>query len=315
MSGDADDSSGPDSDDSSGSDDSPGFSLRDRVADALGTDVESVAELDGGEVGRVARVALADGRTAAAKTGETPLGTEAFMLEFLSDRGLPVPEVYHRTDALLVLEYVEGDSEVTPAGERDAARHLAALHRERPEETAGREDGPGRNYGFPRDTLTGPYRQPNRWTDSWVAFFRDRRLRHFARKAREAGVLPSDLSNRLDALARDLDSLLPDDPPPALLHGDVWANNVLADGGRVRAFLDPACYFGHAEVELAYVAFAGSFGDAFFEAYDAERGIDPGFREGRRAVYQLVPLLEHLLYFGDERYAAGIDGRLTGLGY
>ena len=118
-----------------------------------------------------------------------------------------------------------------------------------------------------------------------------------------------------DALAGDLDSLLPDDPPAALLHGDVWANNLLAADGEVRALLDPACYFGHAEVELAYVDFGGSFGDAFFETYDDERGIDPGFRDERCAVYQLVPLLEHLLYFEEDRYAAGLRERLTDLGY
>ena len=305
------------------SDDSPARSLGERAADVLESEVESVAELDGGEVGRVARVTLADGRTVAAKTGETPLGVEAFMLDVLADRGLPVPGVYHRDDDLLVLEYVEGDSEITPAVERDAARLLAALHGERPADRDGPNGGAtgGSNgdaagrYGFPRDTLTGPYRQPNPWTDSWVAFFRDRRLRHFARKAREAGVLSGKLGDRIDALAGDLSSLLPDDPPPALIHGDVWANNVLASDGRVRAFLDPACYFGHAEVEHAYVAFAGSFGDAFFETYDEARGIDPGFGEGRRAIYQLVPLLEHLLYFEDDRYAMKIADRLADLGY
>ena len=297
--------------------------LSERVRDALGTGVESVAELDGGEVGRVARVALADGRTVAAKTGETPLTVEAFMLDVLADRGLPVPDVYHRDDDLLVLEYVDGDSEISPAVERDAAGLLAALHGERPADRDGPNgdatgesngDATGR-YGFPRDTVTGPYRQPNPWTDSWVAFFRDRRLDYFAGKAREEGLLSPSLAERLDALADDLDSLLPDDPPSALLHGDVWANNVLTRDGEVRALLDPACYFGHAEVELAYVDFGGSFGDAFFETYDDERGIDPGFRDERCAVYQLVPLLEHLLYFGEDRYAAGLRERLTDLGY
>ncbi|WP_137283238.1 fructosamine kinase family protein [Halorussus salinisoli] len=283
-------------------------SIRERVGDSLGVGVEAIAELDGGEVGRVHRVALADGRTVAAKTGDTPLDVEAFMLSFLADRGLPVPDLYHRSDDLLVMEYVEGDAEFTPAVERDAAHHLAELHGERP-----RESNP--SFGFPRDTLTGPYRQPNPWTESWVAFVRDRRLGHFAGMAREAGVLSSGLADRIDALARNLDSWLPDSPPASLIHGDVWANNLVVGEGRVRAFLDPACYFGHAEVELAYVDFAGSFGDAFFEGYDDERGIDAGFFDGRRDVYQLIPLLEHLLYFEDESYAAEIERRLVEIGY
>ncbi len=300
---------------SSDEDDRPLRSLSERVRDALGSEVESVAELDGGEVGRVARVTLADGRTVAAKTGATPLRVEAFMLDVLADRGLPVPEVFHRDDDLLVLEYVEGDSEISPAVERDAARLVAALHGERPAERDGPNGDATGRYGFPRDTLTGPYRQPNPWTDSWVAFFRDRRLDYFAGKAHEEGLLAPPLAERLDALAADLDSLLPDDPPPALLHGDVWANNLLAADGEVRALLDPACYFGHAEVELAYVDFGGSFGDAFFETYDDERGIEAGFWDERCAVYQTVPLLEHLLYFEEDRYAAELRERLTDLGY
>ncbi|MFC7080728.1 fructosamine kinase family protein [Halorussus caseinilyticus] len=307
----SDESSGGSSDDASGresGDESPDSRIRRRVADALGVGVESATELDGGEVGRVHRVALADGRTAAAKTGDTSLGVEAFMLDSLADRGLPVPEVYHRADDLLVMEYVAGDDELSPAAERDAARHLAALHGERPRERPG-------SFGFPRDTLTGPYRQPNPWTDSWVAFFRDERLRYFAGMADEAGVLSSELADRIDSLARNLDSWLPDSPPAALIHGDAWANNLVVDEGRVRAFLDPACYFGHAEVELAYVAFAGSFGEDFFAAYDDAQGIDPGFFEGRREVYQVIPLLEHLLYFGEDRYAAELDARLSDLGF
>jgi len=277
------------------------------VADALGTPVTDSTELDGGEVGRVFRVSLADGRAVVAKTGETPLDVEAFMLTFLGDRGLPVPELHHRSDDLLVMEYVEGDGTLTPEAERDVARHLAGLHEESPERSNGA-------FGFPRDTLSGPYRQPNPWTDSWVAFFRDHRLRHVAEAAREADVLSATLFDRLASLAADLESWLPGSPQSSLVHGDVWANNLVLGDDRIRAFLDPACYFGHAEVELAYAAFVG-FGDSFFETYEAERGIDSGFFEGRREVYQLYPLLEHLLYFEDERYAARIETSLADLGY
>jgi fructosamine-3-kinase len=281
--------------------------IRTAVADAFETPVTDSTELDGGEVGRVFRVSLADNRAVVAKTGETPLDVEASMLTFLGDRGLPVPELYHRSDDLLVMEHVDGDGRLTPNAERDVARHLAALHEESPE----RSDSA---FGFPRDTLSGPYRQPNPWTDSWVAFFRDHRLLHVAEAAREAGVLSTTLCDRLPALADDLGSLLPESPRSSLVHGDVWSNNLVIADDRVRAFLDPACYFGHAEVELAYAAFVG-FGDSFFETYEAERGIDSGFFEGRREVYQLYPLLEHLLYFEDESYAARIDTLLADLGY
>lgn len=314
-----------------------------RVAEALGLSAIESVELDGGEVGHVHRLGLANGRTVAAKTSETPLEVEAVMLSVLGDHGLPVPEVYHRSDDLLVMEYVDGDDSLTPAAERDVARHLATLHAQIPqtldqagqtpdkaEQTSDKAEQTsnqaGRNYksdrtgnagdafGFPRDTLTGPYRQPNPWAESWVEFYRDHRLRYFARKAREKDYLSEDLFDRLDALAGDLDALLPESPKPSLLHGDVWANNVVVADGEIQAFLDPACYVGHAEVELAYAEFSG-FGDAFFDTYDDERGIDAGYFSGRRELYQLTPLLEHLLYFGEDHYTAKIADSLAALQY
>lgn len=301
----------------SGSTDDADSDLETRIADALGAAVAAIDPLDGGEVGSVYRVALADGRTVAAKTGDTPLDVEADMLDFLGDRGLPVPELHHRSADLLVMAYVEGDADFSPAVARDVARHLAALHEETSRETDAtpEADETDRVFGFPDDTLDGPYRQPNPWTDSWVEFYRDHRLRYAAENARSAGLLSTDLAERIERLAGDLVSWLPDDPEPSLLHGDAWTNNVIVANGAVRAFLDPACYFGHSEVELAYADFTGSFGEPFFETYREERGIDVGFFEGRREIYQLSPLLVHLLYFGDERYAVGLREKLRALDY
>lgn len=279
------------------------------VSRALGVDATGVTELDGGMVGGVHRVDLADGRTVAAKTGGTPLTVEARMLRHLGERGLSVPDVVYVSDALLVLSFVEGDGDgvengrLAPATARDAARRLAALHGH----TADR-------YGFPFDTLSGAYHQPNPWTDSWVAFLRDHRLGHVARAARDEGTLPPTLFHRVETLCADLSDHVPDDPPASLLHGDVWANNLVVDGGAVAAFLDPACSYGHSEVDLAYCEFVG-FDRAFFEAYDEARGIDDGFRDGRCAVYSLFPVLEHVRHFDADRYRDRADATLSSLGY
>ncbi|QLG26699.1 fructosamine kinase family protein [Halorarum halophilum] len=277
------------------------------VARALDGTVRAVEELDGGMVGGVRQVALADGRTVVAKTGETPLTVEARMLRHLGERGLPVPSVLYASDALLVLEFVAGDGAhdgpLDAGVQRDVARHLAALH-----------DRSADRYGFPFDTLSGAYHQPNPWTDSWVEFFREHRLDHVARAARDEGSLPDELYRRVSSLCADLDDLLPHDPGASLLHGDVWANNLVVDDGAVAAFLDPACSYGHAEVGLAYCEFVG-FDGPFFDAYERVRGIDDGFRDVRVDVYALYPALEHVRYFGADEYGAEVDGRLAALGY
>ena len=277
------------------------------VARALDVTAVTVDELDGGMVGGVRRVTLDDGRTVVAKTGATPLTVEARMLRHLGEHGLPVPAVVYASDTLLVLEFVAGDGNhdgpLDAEVQRDVARHLAALH----DHTADR-------YGFPFDTLSGAYHQPNPWTDSWVEFVREHRLDHVARAARDEGSLPDDLFRRVRSLCADLDDHLPDAPRASLLHGDVWANNLVVADGAVAAFLDPACSYGHAEVDLAYCEFVG-FNEPFFDAYDRTRGIEDGFRDGRVDVYALYPALEHVRHFGADRYAAEVDARLAALGY
>ena len=275
--------------------------LEDRVAATLGVGVVDVTRLDGGQVGTVDRVDLADGRSVVAKTGETPLTVEARMLEHLRGAGLPTPGVLYASDALLVLSYVPGGDDLTPDAERDAADALARLH-----------DRSAEAFGFPYDTLSGPYRPHNPWTHSWPAFFRDHRLMTVARAARDEGTLPDAAFERVETLAADLDALLCE-PEPALLHGDVHRGNLRVADGRV-TFLDPACYYGHAEVDLAYVDWTETFGGAFAERYRERRDVDDGYGE-RRPVYQLYPLLEHVRYFGAADYLEPTRNRLTDLGY
>lgn len=278
-------------------------STREAVADWAGCRVETTEELDGGKVGSVHRAGLADGRYVVVKTGSTDLTTEARMLAHLADEGgLAVPEVLHATTDVLVLPFVEGSDEVTPAVERDLADHLAALHAT---EAA--------QFGFPFDTLTGVYRQPNPWTDDWATFFGTHRLGRSVSRAREDSCLPVELVERFSMLVTDLPNLLDHDPTPALVHGDVWSANLRTDGESVRAFLDPACYYADPEVELAYAEWSGVAGDAFFERYREVAGVADGYGT-RRDVYRLYPLLTHLRYFGEE-YLDPIRETLCELGY
>ncbi len=287
--------------------------LHGRIRDALGSAPVSVTRLDGGEIGTVRRVDLDDGRTVVTKTGSTPLSIEADMLDHLARRSeLPVPDVLYADDDLLVLTFVEGtpvnavdtDGGVSAAVEREAADHLAALHGVSVD-----------RFGFGWDTLDGPIPQPNPWTDEWIPFFRECRLRHCADLAVDGGDIPQGLSRRIRLLAADLDDRLTEPERPALLHGDAWGGNVLVDDGRITAWLDPAIYYGHPETDLAYVAWTDTFGEPFFERYRKRRGIEDGFFEDRVDIYACHPLLVHTIVFDDDRYVRELDRTLARLGY
>lgn len=258
------------------------------LAAVLDTRITDVGELSGGYVGTVYRVETADGRTLAAKVGDTPLSLEGRMLEYLDrESSLPVPAVHVASDDLLVMEYVDGDNKWTAATERDVAEHVAALH----ECSAGA-------YGFPFETISGPFSQPNPWTDSWVEFFRECRLRPFAERAHAEEVLPEETLTRVRTLADRLGEWLVEPDAPALIHGDLWPGNLVVAEESLQAVLDPAIYYGHDELELAYAA--NSFGESFFDRYQECRGIDAGF-ERRRSVYDAFHILENVRFFGRDR--------------
>jgi fructosamine-3-kinase len=265
--------------------------LAEAIEEHLGERLRSARPMGGGCIGEVYRVELEDGTSLVAKVdreGESHLEREAYMLRYLRERSeLPVPEVYHGSNTLLLMQFVEGSSRFSEGAERHAAELLAGLH-------GITTDA----YGHERDTLTGSLNQPNPWTESWVEFFRDQRLLYLARVAHEAGRLPAEDMERVERLAERLREYLEEPGRPSLIHGDVWSANVLAKGDRITAFLDPAIYHADPEVELAFISLFNSFGTPFFERYREVRGIRDGFFEGRRDLYSLYPLLVHVYFFG-----------------
>jgi fructosamine-3-kinase len=276
------------------------------VETSLGERLKSVRQLGGGCIGEVYRAELEDGTPLVAKLdreGESHLEREAYMLRYLREKSeLPVPEVYHGSERLLLMEFVEGDSRFSEGAERHGAELLAGLH--------GITWGA---YGHERDTLIGSLDQPNPRTESWVEFFRDHRLLYLARVAHEAGRLPYEDLGRVERLAERLDDYLEEPERPSLIHGDVWSANVLAKGDRITAFLDPAIYHADPEIELAFISLFDSFGDRFFEAYEELRPVRPGFFESRRDLYNLYPLLVHVYFFGGG-YLSSVRGILSRFG-
>ncbi|MBI2424990.1 MAG: fructosamine kinase family protein [Candidatus Hydrogenedentes bacterium] len=273
-----------------------------RIAECMGAHVAQSRPLSGGCVASVYRMDLDDGRSVVVKHdgGESPrLDVEGYMLAYLAGHSaLPVPAVLHHAPDLLIMAYVPGESAFSAAAEEDAARHLAALH--------GMQAA---QHGLERPTLIGGLHQPNTPHDSWIAFFRQERLLYMAEECLRARRMSPEVCRRIERFAAGLDRLLTEPPYPSLLHGDVWTTNVLAQGGRITGFIDPAIYYGHPEIELAFITLFSTFSPAFFAAYGAIRPIAPGFFEVRRDIYNLYPLLVHTRLFGSH-YLQGVDRTL-----
>lgn len=276
------------------------------IETALSTSIVNHQSLHGGSISRVYGVKLADRRQAAVKVADNPetdLSIEGAMLDYLRAHApIPVPRVLYCTPSLLVMEYVDGDSRLGTMEQRHAAELVAALH----SVTAPR-------FGFDQDTVIAQIRQPNPQTDRWVDFFRDQRLMYMAHLAYESGELSASVLSRIEKLATRLDSLLTEPVAPALLHGDLWTTNILARGGQIVGFIDPAIYYGHPEIELAFSTLFGTFSTPFFKEYHTLNPIEPGFFEERRDLYNLYPLLVHVRLFGGG-YVGSVNNILNKFG-
>jgi fructosamine-3-kinase len=264
--------------------------LSQRVQDTLNRTPTGARPLPGGCIGEVLRLDFDDGGApvVAKIARQGGLEPEGYMLEVLNARSeLPVPEVLSSDDTLLLMTYIDGNGGLGAEAQRDAAEHVAKLHAVR-----------GPHFGLERDTLIGPLHQPNPQSDRWIAFFRDHRLRYMADVAKDRGRLGAKQRDKIERFAGKLEQYLEEPSHPALLHGDLWGGNVLTKGNRIAGFIDPAVYYGHPEIELAFSTLFGTFGRPFFERYAELAELRPGFFEARRDIYNIYPLLVHAAAFG-----------------
>lgn len=265
--------------------------LAEMAAALLDDMLEDSRPLHGGDLSRVVRLRMLSGREAVVKNGPAPM-VEAGMLRAIRAVGVAAPEVLACSPEVLVLELLPEYGALDGQGWADLGSALRQLH-----------SAEGPYFGWVEDYAFGQLAIPNARLPDWPAFWAERRL------SPALPELPPGLAVRLKNLMRDLPNRLPARPPASLLHGDLWTGNLLADRGRLSGLIDPACYYGHGEVDLAMLNLFGSTGAGFIEAYG---NLEPGWEE-RRAIYQLWPALVHFRLFGSG-YRSMVSGLLDRLG-
>jgi protein-ribulosamine 3-kinase len=151
-------------------------------------------------------------------------------------------------------------------------------------------------FGLESDNFIASLPQKNNPLESWTDFFVENRLEPLLGKAYFDQLIPIDFLRKFQALYPKLDSIFPKENP-SLIHGDLWSGNILCGSEGLPCLIDPAVYYGHREMDLAFSHLFGGFDPRFYEAYESILPLEPGF-ESRMAVYNLYPLLVHLNLFG-----------------
>jgi fructosamine-3-kinase len=152
--------------------------------------------------------------------------------------------------------------------------------------------------GWSGDGYIGQQAQTNIPTPTWGTFYAAQRMLPFARRARELGHLSTADASVVDRVAERLvNGNFDDDTPPARIHGDLWAGNVVfTDSGVV--LIDPAAHGGHRLTDLAMLHLFGTPElRTITAAYAEAAALDPGW-ESLIGLHQLHPLLVHAVSHG-----------------
>jgi len=226
---------------------------------------------------------------------------EAAGLRWLADAGgARIARVFDVADDRIALERI---AEIAPTSSAAVAfgAALADTH------AAGADAFGSPPPGWRGEIFIGRRPQPAEATSTWGAFYAAQRVEPFVPIAVAAGTLSASGADVvMRACATIAEGAFDDDEPPARLHGDLWAGNVLWSGEGV-VLIDPAAHGGHRETDLAMLALFGCpFLEHLLDAYDRARPLRDGWRE-RVPVHQLHPLAVHAAGHGPSYGRALVD--------
>jgi len=204
--------------------------------------------------------------------------------------GAPVVQVFGSTDTTLTLARIHTVPPSTAAAEAFGAA-LAVTH------NAGASAfgcGPG---GFTGQSYIADLPISTSPTPTWGVFFATQRLLPFAKLA-QSELGPQGLRTIETLATRLADKVFDDDAPPARLHGDLWAGNILFTKANA-TLIDPSAHGGHRLTDLAMLALFGApHLETIFRAYETASTHLPNNWRNLLSLHQVYPLLVHTVLFG-----------------
>ncbi len=261
------------------------------VAAKHGLQLQSHAAVPGGDINRAFKLSTSDGQVFLKANmlpdGERMLQTESYNLRTLKQH-IAVPDILGEGEqggwAYLLLTYHEPAEPKAVFWERFGSA-MAKLHLQSAD-----------HYGWPESNFIGSLRQSNASHDHWIDFFRDQRIIPQLDLAAAKNLIAIRERKLFDQLFNHLPEILVADSQ-SLLHGDLWSGNFLVTEDQHPMLIDPSCYYGHREMDLAMTQLFGGFHPTFYAAYEAQLPTESGLSE-RIPIYQLYYLLVHLNIFG-----------------
>ena len=226
---------------------------------------------------------------------------EAKGLSLLKKTGeIPVPTVVSHGQAgdysFLILNYIDSSVKSNDFWD-DFGTSLAGLHKHF-----------GDSFGLDHDNYIGSLYQCNNQHEDWNSFFIEERLERQMKLAMDSGLVGRSLIAGFERLFTRLPEIFPVEPS-SLIHGDLWSGNYMVNEKGRACIIDPAVYYGHREMDIGMSRLFGVFGKGFYEAYNREYPMQPGWRE-RIEICNLYPLMVHVNLFG-QGYVGSVQSILS----
>ncbi|GGD24075.1 fructosamine kinase family protein [Hyunsoonleella pacifica] len=267
------------------------------ITKALNTSIEELTQISGGDISQAYKISTPQAdyflKVNNAPDALTMFQTEAYGLQSIAKTNtIKTPKVIacdvFENSAFLILEFIASKSPSTQDFKTLGAQ-LAQLHK-----------CTSKYFGLDSDNFIGLLPQSNIQHKIWVDFYTYQRLQPQLELAKQKGLLqdsecpkPEHIKNKLKPLFEDI--------TPSLLHGDLWSGNYLISKNGTPCLIDPAVYYGHAEVDIAMSKLFGGFSQSFYSAYHDYFPMDINTKT-RIEIYQLYYLLVHLNMFGHSYY-------------
>ena len=203
--------------------------------------------------------------------------SETNNLTYLNKKFKFFPKVVKSNDNFLIMEYLENDNDKPDSTNIDFLESIVKIH-----------SVSNRQYGFGFNTQIGAIKQINNFENNWVYFYSNYRLNDILEIANKRINLGKVINKKILLILNNMKNLIPSNPKPLLLHGELWEGNILFKKNKFVGFIDPGSFFGHSEMEVAYLRWFNSpFVDInFLDKYNDKILLDKDYLN-YEPIYQL----------------------------
>jgi len=212
------------------------------------------------------------------------------------------PKIYNDDGKYLIISFIKNNGIQPNRTKEDLLNAIIKIHSIK-----------NKKYGLDFATQIGGLKQENNWSDNWVNFYREKRLLYVFEIINSKNKMDNNINIKIEKLLKNLNNYIPEKPRSSLLHGDLWEGNILFNDEKFVGFIDPGSFYGHNELELAYLTWFNPkfISSDFLSRYNCFIKIDKDFFK-YEPIYQLYYSLLNVLLW-DRNYIKDVQRLLNNI--